>query len=216
MTWVDVLSEEQRRALEPRLLTRRYRRGDTVVEQGDPTANVYLIQAGHAAVRTLTPYGDTVTTTVLGPGAGFGEVAQLTEQQTRSASVVALEPMVVRVLPAVVFADLRARVPAVADALSITLAERLRDLTDRFAELAFESVQRRCGRRILQLAEQFSTDSASAAVIPLTQEDLAGIVGATRPTVNQIVGQFAAQGLVVVRRGALEVPDRHRLAAFVR
>jgi len=216
VTWLDVVPEEERRALEPRFLVRRYRRGETIVAQGEPSTNVYLIDSGHAAVRIATPFGETVTTTVLGPRTGFGEVAHLTREETRSASVVALDDVVVRLLPGRVFEEVRGRIPEIAEALAVGLAERLRDLSDRFSELALESVQRRCGRRIVELATLFSEGGPAAVVIPLTQEDLAGIVGATRPTINQVLGHLAAEGLVVIRRGVIEVPDRRRLAEHVR
>lgn len=216
MTWLDALPAAEREALEPRFILRTHRRGDTIVAQGDPSTNVYLLATGHVAVRVATTHGETVTTTVLGPGSGFGEIASLTSEELRTASVVALDAVTVRVLPSRVFDELRARVPAVTEAIAEALAARLRDLSDRFSELAFEPVQRRCGRRVLELADLFAEGDALGASIPLTQEDLAGIVGATRPTVNQVMGQLSNEGLIRLRRGSIEVPDRRRLRDHVR
>ena len=47
----------------------------------------------------------------------------------------------------------------------------------------------------------------------LTQEDLAGLAGTTRPTVNAILRRLADGGLVSLGRGRIEVPDLPRLAA---
>lgn len=214
--WLGALDDEERRSLEERMLRRRFKRGETIVAQGDPSTNLYLIDAGHAAVKVATPQGDSLTTAVLGPGSGFGEAAQLLEDESRMATVVALDQVAVRILPGKVFADLRARVPAVDTALARLLAARLRDVSDRFAEITFESVQRRCGRRLVELADTFSDGSEAGAVIPITQDDLAGLVGASRPTINQIVGGLAEEGLVSLRRGEIRVPDRRRLRAHVR
>jgi CRP-like cAMP-binding protein len=214
--WLTALSDEERRSIEARMLPRRFRRGEVVVAQGDPSTNVYLLDAGHVAVKVATPHGDTITTAVLGPGSGFGEVAQFVEDESRMATVVALDDVAVRILPGRVFAELRARVPAVDTALAQLIAGRLRDISDRFAEITSESVQRRCGRRLVELAEMFGDGRAHGAVIPVTQDDLASLVGASRPTVNQIVGGFAAEGLVSLRRGEIAVPDVPRLRSHVR
>jgi CRP/FNR family cyclic AMP-dependent transcriptional regulator len=216
MSWLDALPATERAEVESRRIPRTHRRGETIVAQGDPSTNVYLLASGHVAVRITTAHGESVTTTVLGPGAGFGELASMTAQEVRTASVVALDDVLVRVLPGRTFDELRTRVPAVTAAIAESLADRLRDLSDRFSELALEPVQRRCGRRLVELADLFADGDAPDAVIPLTQEDLAGIVGATRPTVNQVMGQLAHDGLIRLHRGAIEVPDRRRLREHVR
>ena len=216
MTWLDVIPDAERLALEARFLVRRFSRGDEIVSQGEPTTNVYILDKGHAAVRVATPHGQSVVTTVLGPGSTFGEIAHLTVEEVRTASVVALDAVTARLLPSKVFGDLRARFPEVSTAIAVDLAIRVRNLSERFTELAFESVQRRCGRRIVELADEFAAAGENGAIIPLTQEDLAGIVGATRPTVNQVIGELANDRLILVRRGAIEVPDRARLRAAVR
>lgn len=216
MSWIDAVPAAERSALDARFITRTHARGDVIVAQGDPSTNVYLLDVGHVAIRVATPHGESVTTTVLGPGSGFGEISSLTAEETRTASVIALDDVTVRILPSRVFVELRERIPAVTTAIAETLAERVSSLSERFSELAFESVQRRCGRRIVELADLFADGAATHAVIPLTQEDLAGIVGATRPTVNQVMGQLAQDGLIRLHRGVIEVPDRQRLRAYVR
>jgi CRP-like cAMP-binding protein len=51
--------------------------------------------------------------------------------------------------------------------------------------------------------------------IPVTQEDLAGLVGATRPTINQVIGRLSDVRLIRLGRGRIDVPDRAALRAFV-
>lgn len=213
--WWDVLSDEERSRLEPSFLVRGFKRGDTVLFQGEPSANVYVIDSGHVAVKVSTRHGESVTVTVLGPGAGFGEIAGFTDQETRSASVVALDAVSVRLLPHRVFDEVRRRNPDVDSAIAKALAGRLQSLSERIAESTFETVQRRCGLRLLELADLFAP-SAPSASLPLTQDDLAGIVGATRPTVNQAIGTLVTAHLVEVGRGRIDIPDVAALRSYVR
>jgi CRP-like cAMP-binding protein len=67
----------------------------------------FVIESGRAGVSRG---GRAVA--VLGPGDHFGEVALLTPQRRRTATVVALDDMVVRVFDRREFAELLAREPA--------------------------------------------------------------------------------------------------------
>jgi CRP-like cAMP-binding protein len=42
-------------------------------------------------------------------------------------------------------------------------------------------------------------------VIPLTQDHLADLAGASRPTVNQVLQKLASLGVVLLHRGRIEV-----------
>ena len=53
-------------------------------------------------------------------------------------------------------------------------------------------------------------------VIPLTQDELAGLAGTTRPTVNQILKGLEDAGLIEVGRGRTIVKDPAALTARLR
>ena len=71
--------------------------------------------------------------TELAAGQVFGEMALL-DNQTRSATVTALEPMRMLVIPGPAFRKLLAKVPGLTDALLATLSARLRE-ADAAADL---------------------------------------------------------------------------------
>ena len=47
--------------------------------------------------------------------------------------------------------------------------------------------------------------------IPLTQEELGSLAGTSRPTVNRVLQELVQTGIVVVRRGSVDVLDEARL-----
>lgn len=181
LSWLDALPDDEKTRLDPRFLRRAYRRGDSVTLQGDPSANIFVLDGGFAAVRVSTEHGESLTVTVLGPGATFGELAGLTPGEMRTATVVALDEVKVRVLPYTVFDELRRRVPAIDREIAQMFAARVDDLSRRLAEMTYETVQRRCARRLTELADLMAVPGARSASLPITQDDLAGLVGATRP-----------------------------------
>lgn len=215
MSWLDALSGAERATFEPRFMPRTFRRGETIVFQGDDTFSVGVIDAGHVSVKVSTAHGESVTVTVLGPGTTFGEIAEIT-RHGRTANLVALDDVKVRILPGGVFEEMRQRIPAIDRALLLGLAARVDDLSARLAEAAYETVQRRCERRLVELAALFAGKDTKSASIPLTQADLAGVVGATRPTINQVLGTLTDEHLITVTRGRIDVPDIEALRRHAR
>lgn len=207
----DVLAEVRRR-----MVRREWRHGDTIVFQGDPGSGIYYIESGHVGVMVGTAHGDSVTVTVLTTGDSFGELALLTPAHVRTSSVVALTKTTTLVLSERDFSELRLTHPSIDHALVDALARRVVDLSEHLTQAVFETVDRRCARRVLELAALFAEAGTDAATIPLTQDDIAGLTGATRPTINQILGKLAAQDLIRVSRGRIDVPRMSALRAHVR
>lgn len=207
----DVVAE-----VRSRMVRREWRHGDTIVFQGDPGSGIYYVESGHVGVMVGTAYGDSVTVTVLTTGDSFGELALLTPGHMRTSSVVALTKTTTLVLAERDFIELRSSHRSIDSALVDALARRVVDLSEHLTQAVFETVDRRCARRVLELAQLFGGPDASAATIPLTQDDIAGLTGATRPTINQILGRLAAQDLVRVSRGRIDVPSIPALKAHVR
>src|SRR2546421_1928380 len=71
---------------------RTFSRNEVVVNRGDPADSLHLIVSGRFGVRISTPVGDTALIAVRGPGDAFGELALVTPDAKRSATVAALEP----------------------------------------------------------------------------------------------------------------------------
>jgi CRP-like cAMP-binding protein len=116
--------------LAERSLSRSYRRGDTLVFQGDPTATVYNIAGGHAAVKVGTPHGETVTVAIVSSGDTFGELSHLTDREQRTASVVAIDDVSARVISTHEFEKIREKFPQIDKLLLRHLARRVDNLSE--------------------------------------------------------------------------------------
>jgi CRP-like cAMP-binding protein len=185
---------------------RRFARGEVVLHEGDPGESVHLIRTGRFAVRVSTPTGDTATLAVLGPGDEFGELALLGTTNERTATVVALEEGETLTLSREDFVALRRDHPSVEKIIVAALVRRVDSLSRALLEALYVGVDRRVVRRLLDLVEAFD-DGTSPVIIPLTQDDLAGLAGTTRPTVNQVLQRLAAQGAVTLARGRITMLD---------
>ena len=188
--------------------------------EGDPADSLHLVEHGHLVVHAGLASGATATFTILSTGDYFGELALLRADHRRTATVTALEPSRTLAVAATAFDALCRRSPGIERIVSALLADRIDILSRRLLETMYESVDRRVYRRLIELARSYGgqdggSDGGSdgTATIPLSQTQLANLVGATRPSVNQVLQRLAELHVVGLSRSRIEVLD---LAALER
>jgi len=204
------LAPEERNAVLEAARERSFAKGEVVFHEGDPADAMHLLVSGRLVVQVATPDGERASLNVLGPGDHVGELALLPHGGRRSASVTALENATTRVLTAAAFHDLCERHPAVQGLLVDLLAQRVKDLSSRLLETMYLPLDRRLYRSLDQLGRSYAAADGSY-VVPLTQEQLADLVGGTRPTVNQILQRLADEGIIELGRGRVLIRDPEAL-----
>lgn len=193
---------------------RTFAKGETLVHEDDPSDSLHLVESGRLAVRVSTAEGDTAILNVLGPGDYFGELSLLgARAPVRSASIVALEQARTRSLSVASFHSLCAGNRSAETLLLSLLARRVEELSARLVEVMYAGMDVRVSRRLAELADTYACAPTGPVVIPLTQDHLAGLVGGTRPSVNQALQRLAVDGVVELGRGRITVVDRVALAS---
>jgi len=216
---LEPLSAADRADVLAAAVPKRFRRGETLVQEGEPGESLHLVRAGRVAVRVSTPDGATATLTVMSAGDSFGELALLGDH-VRTATVVALEPGETLVLTRSAFDALRRSHPGVERVLTEALARRVRELSAALLEALYEPVDRRVMARLVDLARTYAVPPGPApparpgapaaprpVIVPITQDDLAGMAGTTRPTTNQVLQRLAEEGVLTLGRGRIELRD---------
>lgn len=217
MEWklLEGLAAEDVRRVLSTATRRTFKRNEVLFHDQDPADTLHLLAKGRVAARITTVLGDTATLEILGPGDFVGEMALLSEDARRSATVVALEPVETMAIRRDDFDALRRQHPTVADVLTRILAARVRRLANMVVEAMYVPADRRVLRRLASLAEVYRRDG-EAVEVPLTQEDLAGLAGTTRGTVNRVLRKEEEGGLVALSRGKIVVNDLDKLRARAR
>jgi CRP-like cAMP-binding protein len=194
---------------------RSFRKGEVVFHRGDPADSLHLVSKGRFKVTVMTPLGEPATIAIRGPGDSFGEMAIVGEGAKRSATVEALEEAETFCVVESEFRRLRKQHPGVDQLLIDFLANEVRMLNERLLEALYVPADKRVVRRLAELAQLYG-GADGEAVIPLTQEELAGLAGTSRATVNQVLNALQDKQLVVLGRGRTTVPDPDRLTGRTR
>ena len=202
---LEVLEAEEMRGILAGARRRSYRRGEVVFHRDDPADTMHLVRTGCLAVRVVTPVGSVATLQLVGPGGSFGELALLRSGHVRSATVEAVSASETYALSAHDLDDLRTRHPEIDRVILELLADRVAELTDRLVEALYTPAPRRVRKMVDLLAEQYR-EPGGDAVIPLTQDDLAGLAGTSRLTVNRVLQDMRRRGQVELMRGRIRVP----------
>ena len=209
---LDDVPADAARLIDDACRPRHFANRQVIFHEGAPADSVHFIIAGAVAVRVSTPAGEQATLDLLGPGDCVGELAVLPPAAPRSGTAIALGPVETKALPASRFIELREQFPHVTEVLVSLLARRNRTMVARLAEALYVPADARVARRLFDIAQKFAPDSPDALL--LTQDDLAGLAGTTRETVNRVLRLLAEDGVVELGRGRIAVLDRAALAAL--
>jgi CRP/FNR family transcriptional regulator, cyclic AMP receptor protein len=203
---LQMLDDEERRRLLSMSRRRQFARNEVIFHEGDPANSLHLLASGHVSVRVTTPGGDSVTLTIVGPGQTFGELALLRADARRAATVTALEPCETLSLLKERFDALRRDYPRLDRLLAEILAEEVRRLDNRLLEFLYLPADKRVLRRLASLGRMYGNGSQKV-VVPLTQEVIASLAGASRPTTNQALRAVEAAGMIKIGRARIEILD---------
>ena len=201
------------------LRARRFRRGEVIFHGGDPGDSLFIVSRGSVKILVAPEDGsEPAILTMVGPGGFFGELALL-DGRARSATAVAVDPVGTLVLNREAFDRLVDNEPAIRRALLAALAGEIRRLTGQVEDLHFLDLPGRLARQLLrQVAPDGQPLPAGEVRLPwpYTQGELAGMIGGSRQSVNRLLADFVAQGLLRFDGDVLVIPEPRRLAAAAR
>jgi CRP/FNR family cyclic AMP-dependent transcriptional regulator len=181
---------------------RSFRKGQFVFQQGDVGDSCYVIDSGAVKVFTTSEEGTEVIYCTLGAGDCFGELSFF-DGLERSAAVETLAPCRLVVLRRAALDLLLGTEPSASRALLAYQGAIIRRLTEQAGDLVVLDLPGRLAKCLDRLATTtgVATPEGVRVDLSLTQSDLAGLVGASRPSVNQALQSF-------VRRGYLRADGR--------
>lgn len=163
-----------------------------------PGESVYFVARGSIKVQILLADGREVTLAVLGPGQMVGEMS-LIDEAARSADAVCLEPTTVLWMDRLTFRRHLGEHPILTENLVRELSHRLRHANQRISALSSLDVGGRLAAQLLAFGDDFGQEEEGGALrisLPLSQSELADLVGATRESVNRALAHFRDAGWI--------------------
>ncbi len=213
ITEVELFAEfepDDLQQLQERASIRDFRRGDLIFAEGDDPDDLYIVLQGRIAIANKSVDGRESMVALMERGDLFGEMS-LFDGLTRSAEARALEESEVVAIPYEPLRVLYESRPAQLWKVVELLALRLRSMDAALADSVFLDVTGRTAKRLLELA-----GDADEFELPITQEELAGMVGASRERVNKAIASFVRLEWIEQSERTYRITDREQLTRRAR
>jgi CRP/FNR family transcriptional regulator, cyclic AMP receptor protein len=181
------------------------RRGDVIFAEDDGADCLFVVANGRIAIANKSVDGRESVVALMEAGDLFGEMG-LFDSRGRSAEARALETSRVISIPYAPIRALYEQQPEQLWRVVRLLAGRLRAMDEALADAVFLDVTGRTAKRLLELA-----GDSDEFVLPITQEELAGMVGASRERVNKAIAAFIRLGWIQQIDRRYVITDRRQL-----
>jgi CRP-like cAMP-binding protein len=195
---------------------RRYKKGAFVVRQGDPTS-VHLVVRGWVKVTTTRLSGHDVMILLQGPGELVGHYEAVQGPlRPADASVVALEPTTTLSVTADRFVEFLLSHPHACLAELRTVVNVVVNSDQRRVDYTLVGTGQRLAALLVDLAIRHGRETADGIeiAIALSQDELSGMIGASRDSVIRALASMRSRGLVVTGRRSMTVRDLDALGAY--
>ena len=201
------LQEEELQRLASRSEMVACKRNTTFYFAHEQSDSIYLMKQGRVKLTRTSAEGREVILDILGPGEIFGELA-VTGEELRTHSATAVDDALVCIIARQEFEALLRRHPEMALRVLKLVGLRRRELEMRLEDLIFQPVANRLVLTLLWQARRHGTKGADGSVnLPLTQKDLAHLVGASREAVAEQIAEFKQAGLLETGYRSIKLAD---------
>jgi len=177
-----------------------FRHRGTIYRQGEPARAMFCVLDGQVTIARTNADGATLTTAALGAGDFFGPAlsgAAATEDTARAKGAVSVWRA-----PVDEFRRLLREHPDASLEFVSILARRQRQMERRLEVFAFKRVEARLAETFRELSGGFATrcEHGFGQHLRLSQQELADLVGASRPVVSTILNRLRDQGVLGYNR----------------
>jgi CRP/FNR family transcriptional regulator, cyclic AMP receptor protein len=183
------------------------RRFATVYSEGSPLDSLFFLESGLVKILKRGDDNKEIILQIVSPGELFGEQALGTEV-ARSMAAEVLQEGVIYVIPRDLFVRACDDHPELWREISGLLTARKRQLEKKIELLCLRDVEYRILYYMADLAKTFGARAGGAEYsIPLSQGELASLIGATRETTSTTLNALARRGIIRLGRRQLIVPS---------
>jgi CRP-like cAMP-binding protein len=197
---------EDFRRISAKARLKRFARGEMLYLEGDTVKQVLLLISGSVKITQLGPKGIEVILR-LGVSGDALDVVSLFSPGRHCTTAQAVRACGALVWDAGIFQALMECVPVLYQNMIRFTCGHLRELEERFRELATERVAPRVARQLIRLHEQVGSRPKGEVEIGLSREGLAQMTGTSLFTVSRLLSAWETDGLVNSRRESVMISD---------
>lgn len=189
-------------------------RGQQILSPDDPPDRIHIIKKGRVRVYRSTPDGKQLTLDIYEKGTILGDMSLLGQERLPEAYAEAIDDGVICTITPDELRRLIERHPVIGINIIRHLSRRLQAAERELEAMAYQRVDQRLARKLIDLAQRFGVSSPRGTLIGarLTQQELAEMIGTTRETLAHTLADFRRGGLLDTVHHQVVIRDAERLA----
>jgi CRP/FNR family cyclic AMP-dependent transcriptional regulator len=191
----------------------RYGGGREIFAKGSPGRSMMAILSGSVRISAPSPAGPDIVLAILHAGEVFGEIALL-DGEDRTADARAITDCDLLVLDHRDFVPFLERRADLCILLLKLLCQRLRQTDRQVEEAMFGRLDGRIAKALVRLAKAEIPAGNRVIELRITQQELAGMVGATRESVNKQLQVWQSAGVLQLGKRLVVIPDVDAIEAL--
>lgn len=197
INWLASLPRAEAEAIRRASITRTFHRGEAVFGPSRHPEHVYLLEEGFVRIYRVSASGGEFTLAYVRPGEVFGDVPVITDQPRESYAKARSRARIMQIPRDVFMRAVRSSASALYE-ITKKIGRELIHCHSRAEDLVFRGVPSRLAHLLLRLAEEFGrrVGDRLAVGLPLTQDEVATLIGTTRQTVNAALREMINAGLL--------------------
>ena len=193
----------------------RKRRGEFVYIPGDRADSVYVLKKGRIKLSVLSESGKEIAIDIIQPGEMFGEFA-LIDESTRSNMTQALDEVASLVFNKRHFVNLLKNQSTLALNYIRMVGDRRRRMEKKLSDITSKEVPTRVCELLHELsANSLATGEVHQPLIPLTHQDVASLIGASRQTTTSVLNDLMRCGFIELGRGWVRIKSLKDIQTYV-
>jgi len=183
--------------------------------RGDESDGLYCVVEGAIKLTGTAASGKEAILAIIDAPTWFGEIA-LFDGQARTHDAWADEPATVLHIRGQYLTTLLQAHPEWWREFGVLLSQKIRLAFTAMEAVSLASLQVRLAQRLLIMTQGIDgLEGSSKRIIRVPQEQLGQMLAISRQTVNQLLKQMEADGVIQLQRGAIEVKNLARLKEIV-
>lgn len=208
------LEESEMKQIATAARSLRKERGEFVYMPGDRADSVYVLKKGRIKLSVLAETGKEIAIDIIQPGEMFGEFA-LIDESVRSNMTQALDEVVILVFNKHDFLNLLNGQSKLALNYIRMVGDRRRRMEKKLLDITSKEVP----TRICELLHELSANASPGgephqSLIPLTHQDVASLIGASRQTTTSILNDLMRCGFIELGRGWVRIKSLKDIQAY--
>lgn len=197
VNWLATLPRPEAEAVRRASTTRTYQAGEAIFGPSPRPELVYLLEEGLVRIYRLSAPGSEFTLGYIRPGDVFGDVPVIADQPRESYAKARGRSRTLQIPRDAFIKAVQSSRSALYE-VTKKIGRQLISCHSRAEDLVFRDVPSRLAHLLLRVAEEFGRpvgDQLSVG-LPLTQDEIARLVGATRQTVNATLREMIEARLI--------------------